>query len=374
MPQTLTAARLHTASKVWLNPVITIDDDGRIVAIESAPSSDTDTILTPTFLDIHIHGAVNHDVMEATPEALAAVSHFLASKGVSHFLPTTVTAAIDPTLRALDGIAFTIEATHHAGAIPLGIHLEGPFVSHIKRGVHPPEHILPPDIALFDRLQQAARGHIKLLTIAPEIPGALALIHHVTLQGVKVSLGHSNATAAETRAAIVAGAASATHTFNAMRALDHREPGILGVVLDDEDLFAEIIADGIHVAPELIRLFLKAKGLNKAILITDGMSATGMPDGTYMLGGFKVEVANGRCLANGVLAGSVLTLDRAVANFARYTGTPFAEVTRLASHNPAAMLGLEVQLALTPGQPANFNRYTPDGTLEATILNGRQIL
>jgi len=373
MPQTITAARLVTSAKTWINPVITIDDDGLIHSIETDPHSKSDTVLTPAFLDIHIHGAMNHDVMEGTPEALGTISRFLATRGVGHYLPTTVTAAFDPTLRGLEGIATDIEAKQHDGAIPLGIHLEGPFVSHAKRGVHPPEHILPPSIELFDRFQQAARGHIRLITIAPETPGAIDLIRHAAGQGVKVSIGHSNATADVAREAIKAGAVSATHTFNAMRALDHREPGILGVVLDDDNLFAELICDGVHVAPELVRLFLKTKGMARGILITDGMSATGMPDGTYMLGGLVVEVANGRCLSDGVLAGSVLTLDRAVSNFARYTGVDFADVTTLASNNPAAMLGLEDQLSIAPGKPANFNLYSADGTLRSTILHGRQV-
>jgi len=373
MPQTITAARLVTSSKTWVNPIITIGDDGLIQSIETDTNSKADTILTPAFLDIHIHGAMNHDVMEGTPEALGKISRFLATRGVGHYLPTTVTAAVDPTLRGLEGIATNIEAEQHDGAVPLGIHLEGPFVSHAKRGVHPPEHILPPSIELFDRFQQAARGHIRLITIAPEIPGAIDLIRHAAGQGVKVSIGHSNATADVAREAIKAGAVSATHTFNAMRALDHREPGILGVVLDDDNLFAELICDGVHVAPELVRLFLKAKGMTRSILITDGMSATGMPDGTYMLGGLVVEVADGRCLSGGVLAGSVLTLDRAVANFARYTGVDFADVTTLASNNPAAMLGLEDQLSIAPGRPANFNLYSADGTLRSTILHGRQV-
>ena len=375
MPHTLTAARLHTPSRTWINPVVTLDEAGGIVSIEedSAPTSDT-TFLTPTFLDIHIHGAMNYDVMEGTAQALDTIGRFLATKGVSHYLPTTVTAPVDATLRALEGLATHIERTEHLGAVPLGIHLEGPFVSHIKRGVHPPEHILPPSIALFDRLQQAARGSIKLITLAAEEPSALDLIRHSVTSGVKVSLGHSNATAAQTRAAIAAGATSATHTFNAMRPLDHREPGILGVVLDDPTLFAEIIADGVHVAPELLRLFLKAKGLDRAILVTDGMSATGMPDGTYTLGGFPVEVADGRCLANGVLAGSVLTLDHAVANFSRFTGLDLPATSLLASRNPAAMLGLEAQLAVAPGHPGNFNRYTAEGALHCTILCGKQVI
>ncbi len=373
MLQTLNAAVLHTPSRTWQNPVITLTEEGLIHSIESASSSHDDTILTPTFLDIHFHGAVNHDVMDASPAAFDRISVFLGTKGVSHYLPTTVTAPLDATLRALEAIANELERPERPGATPLGIHLEGPFVSHIKRGVHPPEHILLPDIALFDRLQQAARGHIKLVTLAPEEPGALDLIHHATRSGVRVSLGHTNASAAEARASITAGVSSATHTFNAMRALDHREPGVLGVVLDDPTLFAEIIADGVHVAPELLRLFLRAKGLDRAILVTDAMSATGMPDGTYTLGGFPVEVADGRASANGVLAGSVLTLDRAVANFARFTGLDLPATTLLASRNPAAMLGLEAQLALTPGQPANLNRYTRDGTLQSTILRGRLI-
>lgn len=372
MPETLTARSLYTPSRTWANPVITLDE-GRIVSIEEdAPGTD-ETILTPTLFDIHIHGAVNHDVMEGTPEALGAVSRFLATRGVSHFLPTTVTAPVDAILHALDKIADAIERPQPEGAIPMGVHLEGPFISHIKRGVHPPEHIQPPSIELFDRFQQAARGHIRLITIAPESPGALDLIRHAAAQGVKVSIGHSNAVAAEARAGIAAGATTATHTFNAMRPIDHREPGILGVVLDDENLFAELICDGIHVVPELIRLFRKAKRLDRAILITDGMSATGMPDGTYMLGEFEVQVSNGRCLANGVLAGSVLTLDRAVANFIRFTGTSLAETIPLASVNPARMLGLEDQLELAPGMPAHFNRYSPDGTLLSTILHGRQV-
>ncbi|MEO6801610.1 MAG: N-acetylglucosamine-6-phosphate deacetylase [Granulicella sp.] len=373
MPHTLTAARLHTPSRTWTNPVITIDDESLIQSIESAPDSTDNTILTPTFFDIHIHGAADHDVMDATPEAFARISRFLATRGVSHYLPTTVTAPVDATLRALESIANNLESPGHPGAIPLGIHLEGPFVSHAKRGVHPPEYILPPSIELFDRFQQAARGHIRLITIAPESPEALDLIRHATAQGARVSIGHSNAIAAEARAAIAAGATSATHTFNAMRPLDHREPGILGVVLDDNNLFAELICDGIHVAPELVRLFFKAKGIDRAILVTDGMSATGMPEGTYILGGMQVEVANGRALANGVLAGSVLTMDRAVANFARFTGADLSTVTTLASRNPAALLGLETQLAIAPGQPANFNRYTPNGTLHSTILQGKTI-
>ena len=367
MRKTLTARRLILPTGTLDHPRIKIVD-GLIESIHSGDPTGEDTTLTPAFLDIHTHGAAGHDVMEGTPDALAAVSRFLATRGVGRFLPTTVTAPIDPTLKSLEGIANAIELPHHEGATPIGIHLEGPFISHAKRGVHPPADILPPDIALFDRFQQAARGHIRLITIAPEIPGAIDLIAHAARQGVRVSIGHSNATSSETLPAIAAGAVSATHTYNAMRPLDHRDPGILGIVLDDGRLFAELICDGIHVAPEMVRLWLKTKGPDRTILVTDSMAATGMPDGTYMLGNFEVTVSNGTCLSNGHLAGSVLTMDRAVANLLKMTGAPLATAIRMATANPAAMLGLDA--TPLPGQPANFNIFNSAGHLEATILSG----
>jgi N-acetylglucosamine-6-phosphate deacetylase len=337
------------------------------------------TVLAPALVDIHVHGAMNHDVMEGCASA-AVVSRFLATRGVGAFLPTTVTAPLDDTLRALDALATCVEegATTETGgdrtpaARPLGVHLEGPFLSHAKRGVHAPQQLQTPSIALFDRFWQAARGTIRLMTIAPELPGALALIAHVRALGVRVSLGHSNATAAEAHAGIAAGAASATHTFNAMRGFDHREPGMLGAVLDAEDLYAEIIADGIHVDPIAIRLFAKAKRASRAILVTDGISATGMPNGRYRLGQMEVEVEDGRCTHDGVLAGSVLTLDRAVRNFADYTGLPLPAVTRMAAHHPAMLTGFDHQYgAICVGRRADLVALTAQGQLAATCIAGR---
>lgn len=375
MPTTLTARRLYTSQSSLDFPVIAIDDAGFITSIDSDPAIKSEEILTTTFFDIHTHGAAGYDVMHASATEFDAINKFFATKGVGHYLPTTVTAPIDQTLHSLEALANAIES-HPASneARPIGIHLEGPFISHAKRGVHPPADILPPDIDLFDRFHQASRGHIRLITIAPEIPGALALIEHAVALGIKVSIGHTNATSEEAHAAIEAGATSATHTFNAMRPLDHRDPGVIATVLDNDRLFAELICDGIHVAPEMIRLWLKAKGVDKAILVTDSMSATGMPDGTYTLGTFQVEVANGRALSNGSLAGSVLTMDRAVANLQRFTGSPLGTAVRLASHNPAKLLGLEGSIGNpAPGQPANFNVFNGSGDLQSTLLNGVKI-
>jgi N-acetylglucosamine-6-phosphate deacetylase len=315
--------------------------------------------------------------MAASRGEIAVVGRFLASRGVGHYLPTTVTGPIDSTLRALDTLANAIEEGVPDGvtpiAVPVGIHLEGPFISHAKRGVHPPSCIQEPSVELFERYQQAARGHIRLMTVAPGLPNSVELIEHSTAAGVRVSMGHSNATADETIAAIDAGATSSTHLFNAMRSLDHREPGIIGTILDRDDVYAEAICDGLHVNPAIVRLWLKMKGDEHAILVTDGMSATGMPDGNYMLGDFLVELKDGVCLSDGSLAGSVLTMDRAVENLQLFTGASLGTAVRLASRNPARMLGLEHLVALSPGAPANFNRYKQGGERLGSIFHGRQI-
>ena len=383
MRTTLTAKWLWDGSNLLENPEITIED-GRIASIVGRGSGDAHgkldfpkATLAPAFVDVHIHGAAGHDLMEATPEALQAVGGFLATRGTGSYLATTVTAPLDTTLRALEGLARQIAnpellESGKASAKPVGIHLEGPFLSPKKCGVQPVEHMLAPDIGVFDRLFEAAEGRVRLMTLAPEMPGAVELTRHATGRGVRVSLGHSNATAAETRAAIEAGATSATHTFNAMRALDHREPGILGVVLTTGSVYAELICDGIHTAPELVRLWFSAKGPERGILVTDAMSATGMPDGEYTLGGFQVHVADGRAMARGVLAGSVLTLDRALKNFVEFTGAPIEQALRLLTTNPAAMTGLGNGAGqMVVGGPADLVAVNDEGRLVASIHGGR---
>ena len=383
MPTIITARRLITDIGSVEFPVLIVGDDGALTDISSDPTAlarEEDT-LTSAFFDIHTHGAMGHDVMSASPAELREIQHFLARRGVAQYLPTTVTASISSTLRALESFANAIEAEPQPlQAQPRGIHLEGPFLSHVKRGVHPEADLQKPSIELFEQFQQAARGHIRLMTIAPELNGATELIAYATSLGVRCSLGHTNALASEARAGIDAGASSATHTFNAMRALNHREPGVLGVTLDSDRLYAELICDGIHVAPELVRLWLRSKGPERAILVTDAMSAAGMPDGRYKLGEIDVDVTDGRAMLAGdlergahTLAGSVLTMDRAVANLRQFTGATLSEATRLASHNPAAMLGRPELTRLAPGSPANLNRFDASGRLVATYLQGELV-
>ena len=384
MRTVLTAERLWDGTKLIDLPVVVIED-GRLASISTRAADEAPgeaqvldfpgATLAHALFDVHIHGAKGHDVMEATPAALDAMGSFLASRGTGSYLATTMTAPLNAILWSLSGLAKLLERPAVAGrARPIGIHLEGPFLSHSKRGAQPAEHLLAPDIATFDRFFEAAEGHIRLMTLAPELPGAVELAALATARGVRVSLGHSNATAAEARAAIAAGAASATHTFNAMRPLDHREPGILGTVLTCDTLFAEMICDGIHTAREIVKLWWRAKGPERAILMTDAMSAAGMPDGEYQLGGLAVQVANGKAMVGDVLAGSVLTLDRALANFVEFTGAPLEQALRLATVNPAAMTGLSDQAgSVAVGQPASLVAVDRAGKLVGSVVNGMQV-
>jgi N-acetylglucosamine-6-phosphate deacetylase len=384
MRSVVTAEKLWDGNSFIQRPIVSIED-GHIQSIASQESAALPkgaqvldfpgALLAPAFFDVHFHGAAGHDVMEATPVALETIGTFLATRGTGSFLATTVTAPLDATLKAVAALAKRIAEPQVAGcAHPIGIHLEGPFLSHAKRGVQPAAHLLAPDIATFDNLFDAAAGHVRLMTLAPELPGATELAAHATARGVRISIGHSDATAAETHAAIAAGAVSATHTFNAMRALDHREPGILGTVLTTDALFAEIICDGIHNAPEMVKLWWRAKGPERAILVTDAMSAAGMPDGEYHLGGFPVQVENGRATANGVLAGSVLTLDRALANFVRFTGATAEQGVRLMTANPAAMTGLAGRTgSVAVAQSADLVAIDAKGHLVGSVIGGRPI-
>ncbi len=385
MKLALTAAACVTPLRYVEDPLLLIED-GVIATLCRRTEADLprDTrlmefpgaVLAPGFIDVHIHGAAGHDVMFADMDGLAVVQRFLATHGVTSYFPTTVTAPIDATLAALERLATAIERAEahpvrEAQALPLGIHLEGPFLSHEKRGVHPPEHLQAPSFQLFGRMWDAARGRIKLMTIAPELPGALELIEEAVRRGVCVSLGHSNADLDTARAGIAAGARHATHTFNAMRPLDHRDPGIVAAVLGDWRVSAEIICDGVHVAPAMVQLLLKAKGADGAILITDATSATGMPEGRHRLGGFEVEVRNGQCLHEGKLAGSVLTLDRAVRHAMEFAHWDLQDAVRLATINPARNVGMSLRRgALIPGAVADAAVLSPAGEVIKTITRG----
>jgi N-acetylglucosamine-6-phosphate deacetylase len=380
-----TAKRLYTPLDCVERPLLLVEDHviveaGSRAARPIPPAVRVvdfgDAIMAPGFVDIHIHGGAGQDVMNADSRGLAAVEQLLLKHGVTSYFPTTVTAPLDQTCSALDRLANAIESaardggSHRERARPLGIHLEGPFLSHVRRGVHPPETLLLPTLPAFDRFWQAARGHIRVMTIAPELYGAREVIAEAARRGVCVSLGHSDSDLDSARFAVDAGARHATHTFNAMRPLDHRDPGILGEVLTDPRLTADIIVDGIHLDPVIVQLFLKAKGADGAVLITDAISATGMPEGRYRLGTSEVEVKNGRCLVDGKLAGSVLTMDRAVRNVMQFAHWQLQDTLRLATLNPARLAGLANRGRLEAGAEADFVVLSPKGEVQTTIVGG----
>src|SRR6266404_2633915 len=318
----------------------------------------TEYTAVPGFVDVHIHGAGGHDVMEADETALGTITGRLAAFGTTSILATTVTASADETCRAVEGISKYISGqyqTNEARAEILGIHFEGPFLSKERRGVHPAEWLQLPSAELLQRFLEASSGNARILTIAPELLGAMPCIDAARSLGMVVSIGHTDATYEQARAAIAHGAHHATHAYNAMRPFSHRDPGVIGAVLTSPEVNAELIADGIHVDEIAMKVLLQAKGPERVVLISDGTPATGMPDGKYKLGGIDVTVVNGVCRdADGKLAGSTLTLDRALRNIVAL-GVPLANAVRMLTLNPATILGIEFKKgALRTGADADI--------------------
>jgi len=385
--RTLFTARCLYTPLEEIQHAILFVEDGMITEISSRSAKEIpnniarvdfdEAAIAPGYVDIHMHGGTGLDVMSASQAELPRLGKFLATHGVTGYFPTTVAAPLDQTCAALERLAAAIEAGtadsngDSVQARPLGIHLEGPFLSHKRRGVHPPENLVLPSIAIFERFWRASRGHVRMLTIAPELPGALEVIAEAARRNVCVSIGHSDAEMPIAQAAVSAGARHATHTFNAMRPLDHRDPGILGEVLTNSQIGADIIADGIHVSPAIVKLFLQAKGVERAVLITDAIAAAGMPDGRYQLGPIQVDVKDGKCTTDGRLAGSTLTMDRAVRNVTQFSNWSLRDAVRAATLNPARAVGLAKHHGiLASGVEATFVVLSPAGEVLRTVVRG----
>lgn len=323
----------------------------------------------PGFLDLHVHGGGGHDTMDADPEAVNGMGQFHARHGTTGFMPTTTTAAKE---RIRESVAAVAEAAQRgmAGARILGVHVEGPFISPDYPGAQNPEYIVPPDLAFVDELMTC--GPVRLMTIAPEIPGGQELIHALDRHGIVPVMGHTACTWREAQAGSAWGVRQATHTYNAMRGLHHREPGALGWVMQDPAIYAQLIADNIHVHPGAMRILALCKSFARILLITDAIRATGLPEGIYDLGSLPVTVRDGACrLPDGTLAGSVLTMERALDHLITATQSDLAHAWPASSLTAAQSCGLEGKLGrLQAGYWADLTLLT--GTLEvaATIVNG----
>jgi N-acetylglucosamine-6-phosphate deacetylase len=289
---------------------------------------------------------------------MSVVAGTLARHGTTSFVATTVTASPDDTCRGVEGIARYIAVQHETDeprAEVLGIHYEGPFISPARRGVHPKEWIQLPSADMLERFLHAAAGNARILTIAPELLGAAPCIDAAHKAGVVVAMGHTDATYEQARAGMARGVHHAVHVYNAMRPFSHRDSGVIGAVLTSPDVTAELIADGVHVEEAAMRLLLQAKGAGRVILVSDGVSATGMPDGKYMLGKIEVTVSGGVCRnSEGNLAGSTLTLDRALRNIVAL-GITLPDAIHMLTVNPATLLGIEFKKgALRTGADADI--------------------
>ena len=325
--------------------------------------------IIPGLIDTHIHGSAGADTMDHDPDAYAALSHFLASKGVTSFLPTTVTASNQDILAVIEKMLQYQQGS--PGARLLGLHLEGPYLQSQYRGAQTIKHIRSAQPEEY--LPWLESGFVKLMTVAPEINGVLELIQTGTSMGIKFAIGHSSASYETVLKAIEAGLNQCTHTFNAMPPLHHREPGVLGAVLTDDRVYTQVIADGIHLHPAVVRLIFRLKGIEKTILITDAIRAAGMPDGQYNLGEEPVTVVNGTARTNsGALAGSTLILKDAVRNSAKFTGLTWQDLLPSATSVPAESLNLKDEIGvIQPGSFADIVIMDEQLSPQLTIISGK---
>lgn len=372
-------ARILTPNEILKDYGVVVEN-GKIkdIAKSSELEKDFDKIidaqgnyLAPGFIDIHNHGNFGHDVMEATPEALDSIASFHIKNGVTSFLATTMTASKEEIERALQNIRDHKNSDDKAKV--LGVYLEGPFFSSEKKGAQAAKHLRNPDIKLIDAFIKASGNTIKIVALAPELPGARELIAYLKKQDITTTLAHTNADYVIAKDAINAGAILATHVFNAMKSFSHREPGVVGAVLADDRVFCEMICDAIHLHPATMKLVEKAKGPERLILVSDAMMAAGLSDGDYSLGGQRVIVKNGEArLQDGTLAGSILTLNRAVYNMINLLGVSLKDAVKMATLNPAKAIGIDDKKgSIEIGKDADIIIFDENINILKVILGGK---
>jgi N-acetylglucosamine-6-phosphate deacetylase len=371
-PTLISASRVILPEAV-LEPGWVETDGGRITAAgPGLPAREPDAgfpdaTLAPGFVDAHIHGGGGFSFNDADPAAAAVrIAEVHRSHGTTTLMASLVTAPLARLEKAVAALAVLVEE-----GVLAGIHLEGPWLSPDHRGAHAEELLLAPEPAAVDRLMLAGRGAVRMVTIAPELEGGLAAIRQVTGYGAVAAIGHTGAGYDLAREAIAAGATAGTHVFNAMRPLHHREPGPALALLEDPAVFAEVIADGVHLHPSLVRFIAASPA--RAVFVTDAMAAACAQEGRYQLGGLDVRVSGGeaRLVSDGTIAGSILTLDAAVRHAVHVAGIPLADAVRAASQNPADMLGLSDVGRIGAGLKADLVVLSPELEVAAVMKEGR---
>lgn len=326
--------------------------------------------VSPGFIDVHSHGRGGSDTMYPTFDDINTITTASIKTGVTSILPTTMTMSVEDTYAAIKNVAENIDKVD--GSKILGVHMEGPFFNKKYKGAQPEEFMIEPTVENYHALTGEYDWAVKKLSLAPEREGCIPLIEYLVKEGVTVSIGHTDATYDQAVAGINAGATSGTHTYNAMTPLTHRNPGVVGAIMSHDQVYAELILDGIHVSFPAAKVLLKAKGLDKVMLITDSIEASGLPDGQYKLGNQPVYVKdNAARLKDGTLAGSILALNDAVKNAYKNLDLTIYEAVNLASYNPAKNLNLIDLGEIAVNKTADIIMFDDDIRVDFAMVDGK---
>ncbi len=375
MAKVLTHAEIYTGDGFIADGYVRFDKEilavgemkGFVAAESDAIVDAAGNIVVPGFIDVHSHGGYGSDNMDGDPDEINKMIARMHQEGITTYFPTTMTQSYENIEKALIGIRKAAESN----PIIQGIHLEGPFISAVFKGAQPEEHIKIPDAAVMKRWQELSGGLIRLVTYAPETSDASAFEEYCADNGIVLSVGHSNAVRKQLKQSK---ASHITHLYNAQRGLHHREPGVTGHAFLEEDIYVEMIVDGYHIDPEMVKIAFKQKGADRIELITDAMRAKGMGDGISELGGQKVIVKDKQArLETGNLAGSVLEFQDAFKNIMAYTGCSVADAVKMSSVNQAREFGLAKKGGIAPGKDADMVIFSGDFTVEQTISFGKTV-
>ncbi|AYM03868.1 N-acetylglucosamine-6-phosphate deacetylase [Levilactobacillus yiduensis] len=368
-------AKIYTGDAVIPDGFIRFDQEieavGPVADFRPLPADEihvvTGKTIVPGFIDVHSHGGYGYDSMDGDPDQIDKMVNLMSLEGITSIFPTTMTQSNDAIDHAMQGIAVAAERN------PLiqGVHLEGPFIAAIFKGAQPEKYIKDPDVDLLDRWNQLSGNRVKLITYAPEDAGAKQFEAYCLANGIVPSVGHSNATREQL---LESRATHVTHLYNAQRGLRHREPGVTGHAMLEDNLFCELICDGFHIVPDMIKLAYEQKGQHRLELVTDSMRAKGMPEGVSELGGQKVIVKDRQArLESGNLAGSVLRFDEAFRNVIAFTGCDVNDAVQMSAVNQAEEFGLTQKGKLLPGRDADLNLLTRDLHVDTTYSLGRNM-